>query len=237
MFDDREKRNVITLMVMLIFMLLLFVPLFTVKSQYENDQEAKKDNVQATFANDACANVKNVNPQVKKVSFTGRKPSHKCSLVSGHVCFSKLFKPTPISKEECNNIKFKFGIKECGYDDDVWAGAVKKCKGVANMATPEDLAYLAEVLYKLPCGGHPKIASDEFYSGEAEYDKKQAESFGLAKSGYLALWSNKEVGNEMVSKPGEYAYGRNYFPTNSSWYPYERYGKKNARMAVCVYRD
>ena len=39
MFDDREKRNVIALSVLILFMLILFGPLFTVHSKYSGNEE------------------------------------------------------------------------------------------------------------------------------------------------------------------------------------------------------
>ena len=234
MFDDREKRNVIALSVLILFMLILFGPLFTVHSKYSGNEENNLNEVNSG----QLQSKEDVNDNnVLNISFTGHKPMKKCSVSSGNLCFSKVFHPKPISKAECNNIKFNLGIKECGYDDDMWAGAVKKCGGVEHMATPEDLANLAQALYKLPDGSHSNIAPDEFYTGDAVFDGSKARSFGLSENGYIALWSNREVDGEIVSKPGEYVYGRNFFPTNSSWYPYERYGKSNKRLAVCVYKD
>lgn len=233
MFDDREKRNVIALCVLILFMLILFGPLFTVHSQYSADEESLSSNYSERTASTAdVTTLEELN-----ITFTNKKPRKICSVKSGNLCFSKVFQPKPISKTECSNIKFNLGIKECGYDDDMWAGAVKKCGGVDNMATPQDLAYLAQALYKSPNGSHPVISEDEYYTGDAVFDNAKAASYGFDKKGYIALWSNREVDGEIVAKPGEYAYGRNFFPTNSSWYPQERYGKSNKRLAVCVYKD
>lgn len=229
------KKDFISLIIITIGIIILFAPLFMLN---EYSKEHSSENYWSDdIENTNCDSAGQVNTQVMNISFTNKKPSKDCSATSGNLCFSKIFKPRAISKEECNNLKFKLGIKECGYDDDAWAGAVKQCGGVKNMATPQELAYLAEVLYKLPCGGHPKIAADEFYSGGGTFDSKAAEAIGLDTTGYLSMWSNAEVDGEVVSKPGEYAWVRNYFPQNSNWYPYERYGKNNARQAVCVFRD
>lgn len=236
MLEDREKRNIFMFIVMLVFMVLIFGPLFTINSQLGEKSDSETFPSENVFET-ACKESDNFNPNVKKISFTSRKPSKDCKEGSNRVCFSKPFKPKPLSKAECNKLKFKLGIKECGYDNDMWAGAVKRCGGVNHMATPEDLAALAEVLYKLPCGGHPNVNPYSYYTGRAVYDEEKAASLGLRKGSYIALWTNKEAGDEMVSRPGEYAYGRNYFPKNSSWYPYERYGKSNKRMAVCVFKD
>ena len=236
-FNDRSKRNVIALSILILFMLILFGPLVTVKDNYDGGEDALSGSDVTSQTDINNKSIQNAGVEEIKITFTTKKPRKICSANAGNICFSKPFNPSPISKTECGNIKFKLGIKECGYDDDMWAGAVKKCGGVEHMASPEDLAYLAQALYILPDGSSPKINPEDFYSGDAKFNSKKAKEFGFSSSGYLALWSNKEVDGEIVSRPGEYAYGRNYFPTNSSWYPYERYGKNNKRMAVCVFKD
>ena len=230
------KKDAISLIIIAIGIVILFAPLFML-NEYSKEHEVSSKPESSDVVNSLCDSSEVVNPLVMNISFTKKKPSKNCSATSGNLCFSKMFHPEPISKDECNHIKFKLGIKECGYDDDAWAGAVKQCGGVKYLPSPQELAYLAEVVYKLPCGGHPKIAPDEFYSGSARFDKEAAAAVGLDSSGYLSMWSNKEVDGEVVAKPGEYAWARNFFPQNSNWYPYERYGKHNARQAVCVFRD
>lgn len=237
----RGKRDFIIPVFMIVLVVLLVVPLFTL-NEYSKENLNLNSDTDIEFENEdivksECELDTEKVATLKNITFTDKKPRKDCSAGSGNLCFSKVFKPEPISKEECKQIQYKLGIKECGFDDDVWAGAVKECGGVQRMASPEDLAYLAEVLYKLPCGGHPKIYPNEAYNGKAQFDKNKAEEFGLNPLGYISLWSNMEATEGFVAKPGEYVYARNFFPQSSNWYPYERYGKGNARLAVCVYRD
>lgn len=236
-----EKRDLVMATILTLGVVILFAPLIMLNeySKDNNNPETNSpDSETAAISNSNCQGIKEpLAGTLKKITFTDKKPRKDCSSASGNLCFSKPFKPVPISKDECTQLRFKLGIKECGYEDDVWAGAAKECGGVRNLPTPEELAELAEVLYKLPCGGHPKIAPKEPYYGKGTFDKNKSKAIGLDSEGYLSMWSNLEAGAEMVSKPGEYAWARNFFPKNSNWYPYERYGKKNARTAVCVYRD
>jgi hypothetical protein len=235
-FEDKEKRNMIYLMVFVIFFIILFAPLFTVKKHYSGDSKLSSSGAREASITRCDVN-EDFDITVKNISFSKKKPSKDCSINSGNICFSEAFIPKPISKEECNSLKFDLGIKECGYDEDMWAGAVKKCGGVNNMASPKDLAFLAESLYKFSCNAHPKISETQFYKGMAELDTDKAKYFRLKNSNPIELWSNLEADGLVVSGKGELAFGRNYYKNTSSWYPYERYGKNNKRMAVCVYRD
>lgn len=67
-------------------------------------------------------------------------------------CYSKAFLPERITYDECMKIKDKLGIKSCmiqyNIDGEYWAGAVKRCGGVSNMPTKENLTEIYEYMHK-----------------------------------------------------------------------------------------
>ena len=59
------------------------------------------------------------------------------------------FPMTSITKAECEQEKNKgYGISSCYYEDDYWAGAMKKCHDLGmHLPTPQTLANLAGAVY------------------------------------------------------------------------------------------
>ena len=61
---------------------------------------------------------------------------------------SKQYAATAISKDECNRLKSRLGINGCYYDNDYWAGAVKKCHDIGmHLPSMQTLAVIAGAKY------------------------------------------------------------------------------------------
>ena len=90
-----------------------------------------------------------------------------CAYEIDGVCLGTPFKPTFLTFAECNeelekgNLK---GIQGCSWTKNYWADVVKQCGGVENMPTKDDLAKLANHLYK---GGTLDLSKSPF-QGTAE---------------------------------------------------------------------
>ena len=114
------------------------------------------------------------------------------------------FYPTPISRTECDAAlrEGKLGIKECYYEGDYWAGAVKQCGGINKMPTMDDLAKIASLIYK----GNPTVgAYKDVYN--LTYESGTATSLGLPEPLFL-LWSGEEFAEHN-------AYIRGFYPTGT----------------------
>ena len=107
-----------------------------------------------------------------------------CAFELGGKCFTAAITPTPMTKAECEAEKGKLGIKECYYDNDYWAGAVKQCGGVSKMPTQADLTELAKVLYNTS-----SINSSDTIRG-LTLDTSKASSLGFGAS--CNVWSGEE---------------------------------------------
>ena len=72
-----------------------------------------------------------------------------CSIeLSDGTCFTKPFKPDPLTHDECIEKQSELGIEHCrSGDDDRWGGTVKACGGVDNLPDKAQLAALASVAY------------------------------------------------------------------------------------------
>ena len=69
--------------------------------------------------------------------------------------------PVSISQSECNSIKSKYGIKECGVETDYWAGGMKKCADIGlHLPDMMTLANIANSRY-----GTTKIGIYTMYLG------------------------------------------------------------------------
>ena len=143
-----------------------------------------------------------------------------CAFEINGTCFMAPFKPEPITKAECEQLKGDLGIKECYYDNDYWAGAVKACGGVTKMPTQAQLTALAEEVY-----GTSINSSGATY---ANLNKDKLDEMGFdidTFSGSVRVWSGEEYS-------GSYAYSRGFYPTNTNWL--DDYRVYKARQAVCI---
>ncbi len=129
------------------------------------------------------------------------------------------FLPTPINRSECEAEKSRLGIRECDYDNDYWAGAVKQCGGINKMPTMDDLAKIASLIYK----GNPTVgAYNDVYN--LTYESGTATSLGLHEPLFL-LWSGEEYSENR-------AYGRDFTPTYTDYNYTYRYN--SGKQAFCL---
>ena len=153
------------------------------------------------------------------VLFNANKLGSGCAFEVGSKCYTAVFTPKPLTRAECEAEKGNLGIRECGSDDDYWAGAVKQCGGVSKMPTADDLAKLASQLYK----GNPSIGAKQRVDN-LQWDQDAATALGFTSS-LFALWSGEE--NDSYG-----AYGRYFNSTSSRWSYSLRYDGYD--QAVCL---
>jgi len=137
------------------------------------------------------------------IAFNANGLGLDCTIEVNGKCFGAPFKPTPITKAECEELKGDLGINECDYlsggDTDYWVGAVKQCGGVGNMPTMDDLTALAEELYH----NNSITSTDNVYGYEYEYGYKSgltldtalASSYGFGSSSF-AVYSGEEYSQQ-----------------------------------------
>ena len=143
----------------------------------------------------------------------------ECSIELGGKCLTAPFTPSPLTKAECEAEKGKLGIKECGYEQDYWAGAVKQCGGVSKMATLDDLGKLATELYK----EHPSVGAKQTIWSGITLDTSKASSLGFGNSEFF-VWSGEE-------KDSDGAYDRAFLQSFTAAVRYDR--DASGFQAVC----
>ena len=145
---------------------------------------------------------------------------NNCAVEIGGTCFTAPFRPTPMTKAECEAQKDELGIKTCYYERDYWAGAVKQCGGVSKMPTMAQIAELASQLYV----GNPTIGAKQDKDNiQFDSNSSTAKSLGLTPSFYL--WSGEEDSSLT-------AYYRVFDTTDSIWsFCYRDY---SGTQAVCL---
>ncbi len=143
-----------------------------------------------------------------------------CAIEIGSLCLTAPFTPTPMTKAECEAQKDELGIKDCNYEQDYWAGAVKQCGGVSKMPTLAQLGELGSQLYV----GNPSIGAKE-YKYNLQYDPNSPVSKSLGLTPEFYLWSGEEGRFSTV-------YVRYFDPTYSGLSSHYRYG--SISQAVCL---
>ena len=128
-----------------------------------------------------------------------------CAFEVNGTCYTAPFYPTPLTFAECKAQKSNLGIKECSYEQDYWAGAVKQCGGVSKMPTMAQLAELASQMYV----GNPSIGAREDKEN-IQYDPNSSVSKSLGLTPYFYLWSGEEYSSID-------AYSRSFYTTHSYW--------------------
>ena len=99
------------------------------------------------------------------------EPQEECVLKLGKTCYKRPFKIDPseaMTFMECMDTGGSLGIKACHYERDIWAGIVKKCGGVQNMPTVEELLALSEYMYGVKVERCPFFGEDATYSEVVE---------------------------------------------------------------------
>ena len=144
----------------------------------------------------------------------------ECAFKLGGKCFTVPSTPTPLTKAQCEAEKDELGIRNCNYNNDYWAGAVKQCGGVSKMPTADDLAKLATELYK----EHPSVGAKQSING-LTLDTSVASSMGFTGASFY-VWSGEEISSNS-------AYSRNFSSSYTNWY-YSYGGRGSSRIqAVC----
>ena len=154
------------------------------------------------------------------VAFNASGLGSSCAVEIGSLCLTAPFTPTPMTKAECEAQKDELGIKNCRYDQDYWAGAVKQCGGVSKMPTMAQLAELASQMYV----GNPSIGAKEDKSN-IQFDSNSSTAKALGLTPTFFLWSDEEYGSSL-------AYYRGFFTTGSYWNFYFR--DSSDHVAVCL---
>ena len=143
--------------------------------------------------------------------------------ISDGTCFTAPFYPTPITKAECEQLVADgYPIKECTYNDDRWAGAVKACHDMgSSLPSQEQLDQLARDLYP------GTTINTDFTTSYGDRANDLAVSMGFISSpGYAFwLWSSEEYTNST-------AYSRNFYSTYTRRSPTSR--GYSSSQAVCL---
>ena len=144
--------------------------------------------------------------------------SLNCAIeLSDGTCFTAPFKLTAVTKAECEQLVAEgYPIKECYYESDYWAGAVKACHDMgSSLPSKSDLNKLAEELYQ-DTSGH--------FSGNRDNDLAVSMGFITSPGEEFWVWSSKEYTEG-------YAYGRNFGSTGTFHGNHTRGG---SGQAVCL---
>ena len=143
--------------------------------------------------------------------------------LSDGTCFTAPFKPTPVTKAECEQLVADgYPIKKCYYNDDYWAGAVKACKDMgSSLPSQEQLDQLARDLYP-----GTTISSTLYENSNGQRDNDLAVSMGFIASSAFWLWSSEEESKNN-------AYRRYFHSTYTYRNPYSR-GYGSDGQAVCL---
>ena len=143
-----------------------------------------------------------------------------CAFELNGLCVSAPFIPEkPMTRAECEDQKANLRIKQCHYDEDYWAAAVKECKKDGKeLPTIAQLAELASQLYV----GNPSIGvSENKRNIPFDSNSSTAKSLGLTPPFYL--WSGEEHGYN--------AYYSGFYPKDFLWLDGAR---NNSIRVVCI---
>ena len=149
------------------------------------------------------------------------KLGRNCAFELGGTCFGAPFRPTSLTKAECEAEKDSLGIKECYHEDDYWAGAVKACGGTGKMPTMAQLAEIANYVYNTSGIGAPSVNS-------LTRDNDKVAELGFTVTGSYSsfyVWSGEEYSR------GD-AYYRTFGSTGTGWNG--GYRRSFHTQAVCL---
>ena len=145
-----------------------------------------------------------------------------CAFEINGTCFTTPFRPTPLTLAECEELKGDLGIKECKYDNDYWAAAVKACGGVSKMPTLAQVAEIANYVYNKSGIG----AKEAVYDLTLDYDKVAELGFAANSGSDFWVWSGEENSRATADF-------RRFFPAYTYW---NSGGGRNSRLlqVVCL---
>ena len=202
-------------------------------TESDMNEGLKKDNVNGVILNCIAGvydrnGVKTPNKQNDDItSINGATLAKGGIEIAGIKLKGAPFTPTPLTKAECEAevAKGTLGIKECYFDTDYWAGAVKECGGVTKMPTMAQLGQIAQEMYLTTGGAKPTIGAKQYEYGLLfQPNSDAAKALGLTRSFYL--WSGEEDNSSS-------AYNR-YFGSNYSIISYYDYRDDSYLQAVCL---
>ena len=170
---------------------------------------------------------KNPNTQQKDLrglNVTSLGGSNCAIELSDGTCFTAPFYPTAVTKAECEQLVADgYPIKECYYESDYWAGAVKTCKDMgSSLPSLEQLDQLARDLYP-----GITLSSTLYEHSYGTRDNDLAVSMGFITSPDSSFWlcSSEEHNNNA-------AYQRGFSSTYTGRYYISR--NQSALQAVCL---
>ena len=117
--------------------------------------------------------------------------------LSDGTCFTAPFYPSEVTKAECEQLVADgYPIKECGYEHEYWAGAVKACKDMgSSLPSQEQLDQLAKDLYP---GTTISSTLYEYSYGDRDNDLAMEWNFISSPSSAFSLCSSEEYSKRNV---------------------------------------
>ena len=131
-----------------------------------------------------------MNKDVNQFGEVNAIANNDCVLEIGKTCYAtQPFFPTPITKAECEANKDEWGIKECYYDNDYWAGLVKRCGHVDKLPSMADLAEIANVAFETD------VVGENTYETGFELKSTTIAKLGFTSNwrSYIYIWAGKET--------------------------------------------
>ena len=137
------------------------------------------------------------------------------------VCFASApFESTPLTREECEAQKNELGINLCFWDNDYWAGAVKKCKEEGKrLPNQNELVQIASYIYS------KDVSPSGQTSGTRDDDKASKLGFKVTSGSTFYVWSGQEDSSGRV-------YTREFSPSDTTWY--SNFSSLSNFQAVCI---
>ena len=140
------------------------------------------------------------------LTFNANGLGFNCVVELDGVCFGTPFTPDALTYAECEELRkdSSFGIKGC-IENDGWAGAVKKCGGVQNMPSREELGKLASEMYLDKWGNKVIIDAESNYTNLVfQENSTVAKALKLNTNPQFWIFTNEEI------KTGPYSWQKVY---------------------------
>ncbi len=163
-----------------------------------------------------------MNKDVNQLGEVNSIANNDCAIQIGKTCYAtQPFFPTPITKAECEANKGNWGIQECYYDNDYWAGAVKRCGHVDKLPSMADLAEIANVAFETDVFG------ENTYKTGFELKNSTIAKLGFTSNWrpYIYIWAGKETDKA-------HAHTRILMVNGSDWNDYVQRGNDGI-FALC----
>ena len=172
------------------------------------------------YDTDGFKNPNTSNKDVRSINVANLGKNSSYAEVNGVLFASAPFNPKALSLTECEQAK-KDGapINNCYYDNDYWAGAVKKCHDEGKrLPTQSELSKIASYIYNTE-------VTLGTTNGTLDYDKAAQIGLKFIQGTYFYIWSDEETSASR-------AYSRNFGPSNTNWY--EAHRSLSDYQAICI---